>query len=351
MIHSSASRTDHTVGICGGGNLAHAMASWLASRGVRVNILTRRPKQWNHEILSTFPDGTFHCSPLGEVGNNPEILSQCELVFVAVPRFCVREICFHIKPFLNKGQGIVIVPGTPDLLEMGKEAFWNSFVNLMGLHKVPLICRTKKYGCHVEIFGSRSCNRIWTASENSSSRWINILEELFDTPLKRLSSAWPFLLTNSNPLLHPSRCMSLFRNYRRGVFYDRQFLFYEEWTQEASELYLQADLELLALCEHCPGMEVGKDIIPVLDYYESRNAKELTRKLCSIHAFKGIKAPMILQLRGWIPDLNSRYFTEDIPFGTAPICRLANKLNVPVPTLNSFVKWNSQLLGESSTFI
>ena len=80
------------------------------------------------------------------------------------------------------------------------------------------------------------------------------------------------------------------------MFYDKQFLFYEEWTEEASELYIQADRELLTLCSCCPGMEIGKDIIPVLDYYESRNAVELTKKIQSIPAFHGVKAPMTLCL-------------------------------------------------------
>ena len=34
------------IGICGGGNLAHAMAGWLGTRGLHVNILTRNPNQW-----------------------------------------------------------------------------------------------------------------------------------------------------------------------------------------------------------------------------------------------------------------------------------------------------------------
>lgn len=135
--------------------------------------------------------------------------------------------------------------------------------------------------------------------------------------------------------------MSLFRHYREGTFYDRQFLFYEEWTEEASELYIRADQELLALCSRCPGMEIGRDIIPVLNYYESRNAAELTGKIRSIPAFRGVKAPMVLREQGWAPDFASRYFTEDVPLGTGPICRLAEKLGVPSPTLHPL--WNGTL--------
>lgn len=267
------------IGICGGGNLAHAMAGWLGTRGLHVNILTRNPNQWGKSLSAIFPNGTTHHAPLGHISNHPETLKDCNLVLVAVPRFGIREVCHRIKPYLHREQGLVIVPGTPEVMEMAEDPSWTSTVSLMGIYKVPLICRTQEYGHSVSILGSRPLNRIWVAPGNNAEHWSAMLETLFDTPLTHLSSPWPFLLTNSNPLLHPSRCMSLFRHYREGTFYDKQFLFYEEWTEEASELYIQADRELLTLCSCCPGMEIGKDIIPVLDYYESRNAVELTRRL------------------------------------------------------------------------
>ena len=97
-------------------------------------------------------------------------------------------------------------------------------------------------------------------------------------------------------------------------------------------------------------MEIGKDIIPVLDYYESRNAVELTKKIQSIPAFHGVKAPMTRRKQGWIPDFSSRYFTEDVPLGTKPICCLAEQLNIPVPTLQTFVEWNTSILNRFSPF-
>ncbi|QWP04905.1 NAD/NADP octopine/nopaline dehydrogenase family protein [Akkermansia muciniphila] len=338
------------IGICGGGNLAHAMAGWLGTRGLHVNILTRNPNQWGKSLSTIFPNGTTHHAPLGHISNHPEILKDCNLVLVAVPRFGIREVCHRIKPYLHREQGLAIVPGTPEVMEMAEDPSWTSSVSLMGIYKVPLICRTQEYGHSVSILGSRPLNRIWVAPGNNAEHWSAMLETLFDTPLTHLSSPWPFLLTNSNPLLHPSRCMSLFRHYREGMFYDKQFLFYEEWTEEASELYIQADRELLTLCSCCPGMEIGKDIIPVLDYYESRNAVELTKKIQSIPAFHGVKAPMTRRKQGWIPDFSSRYFTEDVPLGTKPICCLAEQLNIPVPTLQSFVEWNTSILNRFSPF-
>ena len=79
-------------------------------------------------------------------------------------------------------------------------------------------------------------------------------------------------------------------------------------------------------------------------------AVELTKKIQSIPAFHGVKAPMTRRKQGWIPDFSSRYFTEDVPLGTKPICCLAEQLNIPVPTLQTFVEWNTSILNRFSPF-
>lgn len=178
-------------------------------------------------------------------------------------------------------------------------------------------------------------------------RYTSLLEDLFDTPLVQLSSAYPFLLTNSNPLLHPSRLVDMFRNYENGVYYPRNFLFYEEWTDVSSELYIQADAELLKACEKCLDMTIGKDIIPVKEYYESSAVKALAKKINSITAFKGILSPMKQVSQGWVPDFESRYFTEDVAWGTKPICDYAREIGVDTPILDYFTSWTEGIIQAS----
>ncbi|MFQ7534931.1 MAG: hypothetical protein ACLRPT_07335 [Akkermansia muciniphila] len=51
------------IGICGGGNLAHAMAGWLGTRGLHVNILTRNPNQWGKALRYLSKRYYAPCSP------------------------------------------------------------------------------------------------------------------------------------------------------------------------------------------------------------------------------------------------------------------------------------------------
>ena len=46
-----------TITICGGGSLGHVVAGWLSARDhAVVNILTGRPKKWQHNIVVDTPD-------------------------------------------------------------------------------------------------------------------------------------------------------------------------------------------------------------------------------------------------------------------------------------------------------
>lgn len=331
------------VGICGGGNLSHAMAAWLGSHGHRVSIVTRRPADWAYKLSATLPDGTQAHAPLFSVSADAATLHDCEIIFVTAPRYAIRCMCERMRPHLRKGQLLAVVPGTPDLLDMRNDPGW-CHIELMGIYKVPFICRTEEYGHKVSILGSRPLNRAWVSAD---SNWLvrsAQMAELFATPMEQLGSPYPFLLTNSNPLLHPARLSTMFAGYHDGVAYNHNFLFYEDWTEAASERYIQADAELLELCRRIPEMTIGTDIIPVLEYYESRDATSLTAKIRSIPAFKGITSPMLQIPQGWIPDFTSRYFTEDIPWGTSLICALARRHGVATPTLDAFVSWNNSML-------
>jgi hypothetical protein len=121
-------------------------------------------------------------------------------------------------------------------------------------------------------------------------------------------------------------------------------MFYEEWTEEAAELYINMDRELQALLEQLP---VSKgSIATVLAYYESTDAPSLARKLRSIEAFKGIASPMKQVEGGFVPDFHSRYFTEDFPYGLAFVHRLTHEKGIPSPTIDKIYEWGMKMINK-----
>jgi hypothetical protein len=47
---------------------------------------------------------------------------------------------------------------------------------------------------------------------------------------------------------------------------------------------------------------------------------------------------------GFVPDLHSRYFTEDFPYGLDLLRQLAKEKNVNTPTMDEVQRWGQQMI-------
>ena len=218
---------------------------------------------------------------------------------------------------------------------------------LFGFQRVPFISRVIEYGHRARLMGYKESLELAIERSTHPEILCDTLSDILRTPIHLLSSHYEVSLSNSNPLLHPSRLYSLWKDWHSGIVYDRIPLFYEEWTDEAAELYINMDRELQTLLEQLP---VNKgSIATVLDYYESSDAPSLARKLSSIEAFKGIKAPMEEVEGGYIPDFQSRYFTEDFPYGLAIVHRLTHEKRIPSTTIDMIYDWGMRMINSNTS--
>ena len=152
-----------------------------------------------------------------------------------------------------------------------------------------------------------------------------------------LSSFTSFVFSNSNPLLHPARLVELLHGGDMGV-YERCPYFYAEWTDKSSEYYIVADREMYEVFNACAPESASVDYESVLEHYGVVNAAELTAKIRSIESFKKIRAPWKENSSGqWEPDFNSRYFTEDIPYGTRIIQQYARKAGIETSMIDYMI--------------
>ena len=322
--------------ICGGGNLGHVCAGFLANRGHQVSILTTRPNRWDSEIEIVAPDGIF-TGKLSQISSRPEeVIPQTEIILICLPGYAIHDELVIIKPFLPK-ETIVgsVVSSTGFFFEAFKVLPPDT--QLFGFQRVPFISRVVDYGKKAELKGYKETLHV--AIENTSEKEpIRAeLEELFEKPVSIADSYYEVSLSNSNPLLHPARLYTMWKDWLPGIVYPRNPQFYAEWTLEASALLIQMDDEFQHLLKAL-GLKPG--CIPtILDYYESTDAVSLTQKLHDIKAFQGIPSPMKEVKGGWIPDFSSRYFTEDFPYGMRFIVETAHKQGVPIPTIETVYQW------------
>lgn len=172
---------------------------------------------------------------------------------------------------------------------------------------------------------------------NKAGDICGIVEPLFDIPCLALKNYLAVTLTPSNPILHTTRIYSMFRNWKPGVVYDRNFLFYEEWDNNSSDMLIACDSEEQELCKSIP-LDLD-EVVSLRTYYDSPNADAMTKKISGIKAFRGLTSPMIEADDGWIPDFSSRYFTADYSYGLKLIKDLAVLFNVPIPNIDTVWNW------------
>lgn len=328
------------VTICGGGSLGHVVAGWLSARNhAIVNILTNRPERWKREIMLDTPDGQLLQGQIVTISNNPaEVIPQADVVLLCLPGFLIKTELEKIKPYLMKKTYVGSI--------FSSTGFFFEALNILderqplwGFQRVPFISRVGEYGRSAHLLGYKSAYNI--AVENVSARekseFTEMLEEWFEAPVNLLKNYYEASLTNSNPLLHTSRLYTMFGEENENRIYPRMIFFYEEWTVAAAELYIKMDSEFFQLLKVLP---VSEDFLPTaINYYESHDAESLAKKLSSIQGFKGITSPMKEIDGGWIADFESRYFTEDFPYGLKYIWQLAHEKGISCPYIDKVYEW------------
>lgn len=324
--------------ICGGGSLGHVIAGYLsAKKEVEVNILTQRPQLWKHELHISTPEGSTLHGKLSIISDNPEeVLRGTDIVLLCLPGYAIKSELIKIKPYVNSRTFVGSVFSSTGFFFEAMELFEGD-VPLWGFQRVPFIARTNVYGESAHLLGYKNSHNIAIERCEDKEGFRTIIEELFDAPVRLLNNYYEASFTNSNPILHPSRLYTLFKDWNKEVYYDHQFLFYEDWTDEASKLLIALDGELFSLLGKLP---VAPDFLtPILPYYESIDAVSLTHKIRSINSFKGIATPMIHSDKGWQPDLDSRYFQEDFMYGLRYIYQEAHRQGVAIPMIDMVYDW------------
>lgn len=328
----------NTLCVCGGGSLGHVIAGMVPSKeGVKVNILTRKPEKWQDKIEVFLPDGKTVIGNLNKISSDPnEVISEADVILFCLPGYAIPEeldkISNSIKPHASIG---TVFSSTGFFQEAFKKVPDN--VSLFGFQRVPYVSRIEKYGVSAHLLGYKDMLHLAVERSKNPENLRQLMENWLGEPVKLLNSWMEAAITNSNPLLHTSRLYTMFKDWKPGKFYDHQSLFYEDWTDEASDCLVNMDIELFGLIDNLP---VTKGYLkPILEHYESKNCHELTKKISSIPSFKGIKTPMIETQDGWIPDFHNRYFVEDFEYGLGTLRNLFMDYNIICPTIDKISTW------------
>lgn len=335
--------------VIGGGNIGTLMAAEMASKGHEVTIVSSKPEKWCRTIqVFTAQEEKVFTGTLSHVTSNlEEAVEEAEIIWITMPAQTLPGLGKRLESCVKAGQMLGMVPGSGGA-EFAFRGLFDRGCTLFGLQRVHSIARLKEYGRSVYMLGRKSELQIGSIPGSAAAGICSLAEQLFDMPCVTLPNYLCVTLTPSNPILHTARLFSMFRDYGPGVSYDKNFLFYEEWTDDASRMLIACDQELQELCGRIP-MEL-RDVKSLKVHYESPNAEAMTAKIRGIKAFRGLASPMKETADGWVPDFDSRYFTADFSFGLKIIRDMARLFEVETPHIDEVWKWYETVCEDHPCF-
>ncbi|RLJ20503.1 NAD/NADP octopine/nopaline dehydrogenase [bacterium endosymbiont of Escarpia laminata] len=334
------------IAICGGGNVAHVLAGLLSQKkGLEIRVLTRKPGLWGESIRVLDDQNRSTTGRPHLISNQAsEVIPGADLVILTLPAYARAAVLETVAPHLTGNVWVGSFPGSGGFDWLAQKALQgaSASVSIFGAQRVPYISRIIHYGR--EVFGSPKKEGIAIASipQSRCSEIASILEEILQMPVSCLNNFLEITLATSNPILHPPRMYTLFRDYEKGRSWQEPILFYEGWDDAASELLIRMDREVHDIFARIP-LDLSY-ILPLLEHYGVGNAQELTRKICGIASFRGIPTPMLKTEDGFIPDFQSRYFTEDIPFGLLIIKGVAAITDTTTPAIDTVLTWTQEMM-------
>lgn len=336
--------------IVGGGNIGTQFAVHCAEKGHNVTIYTSTPDIFKKQINIVDEKGqTTHIGEIEKATNNPEeAFSNVDCIIITWPAMVMDQVVDPILEYSSKETKICVVPGSG-----GSECIFEKCIDrgniFFGMERVPAVARLIKKGETVKSVGYRDELHISSIPIDKGQECCDLIESIFNKPCTSIPNYLNLTLTPSNSLLHTTRLRILFKDYKEGVFYDKLPLFYEEWDDETSELLLKCDDELQSICKALKEINLS-GVKSLREHYGSYTVEEMTKKISSIEAFKGLKTPQLVCEEGLAPDFHSRYFTADFSFGLAIIKQVADMANVEVPNIDETMKWYESLAVEHKHF-
>lgn len=325
--------------ILGGGNIGTVLLGDIGSREeYQVSLFTRKPESWSHqiEVIDVENNKTIN-GVIDVITDSPSILEKSDIILSTLPSNIFSNMITVLEEHIRPGTYVGLIPGSggcefccQNLVKKGCVVF--------GLQRVPAIARIKEYGKSVYATSRKKEVQIGAIPRENTQEVCKLMEEVLQMPCRALNNYLCVTLTPSNPILHTTRLYAMFHDYCEGKIYDRNFLFYEEWTDESSEMLIACDEELQRICSEYKGLDL-REVKSLKEHYESDTKEKMTAKISNIRAFKGIGSPMKKVEGGYIPDKESRYFKEDFLYGLCIIKAFGEIAEISTPNIDKVLKW------------
>ena len=225
---------------------------------------------------------------------------------------------------------------------------------------IPWICRTTKYGSHVQNYGGKPVN-VCAVTPSTKFEKLNalLLDDISWKPMGmgKFAQACSFLsltLSVDNQVIHPSRCYGLWKAYGgKWPSIDQVPFFYRDFDNISADILTNIDNDYsavrTAVRKHFP----DRPFTYMLSYFDLERLTHQSKHPNIKASFRDssqlglVKTPTVEGKDGFrVLDTHCRFFTDDIPYGLLIAKWVAEQLNVQTPHLDEIIMWGQALRGE-----
>ncbi len=317
-----------TVAILGGGHGAHAMAADLASRGFAVNM--HEMPEFRDGLRELFDTRTIHATGVvnGSFKLNllttdiEEAIDGVRYILVVTPAFAHESYARLLAGRVGRNQIVVVYPGAFAGL------LWRSILGdedcpvVADVNNLPYDARITGPG-QVSIYGRNRVNIAFMPATSGPAlidglRTLHPYEKVYADVLEAG-------LSLVNPGVHTGPCLlsvTAIENSPKQPF----FLYEHGVTPASCRLNVHIDGERKAI-----GRRLGYDLTPIEDFTGLPAGYTWEQLYMSIHgniSLTPISGPH---------DIDSRYFTEDAPYGLVPWSHIGKAVGVTTPVIDSVI--------------
>lgn len=329
--------------VLGCGNSAQALAAKISLMGCFVNLGTLprfdprlEPIRKQGGIIVSDSHGEKF-APINLVSSGiEELISETEIIFIAVPAYRHELFIRAMAPCFQDGQFVVFCShfGGMNFSSLVREMRVKTEVT--AVESLSFMYASRRTGpASVKIFATRKSLPVAALPYSQTGRFLKKVSNVFP----RMNAAENVLFTSMNnpgPVLQaPLLVLNAARTeYSAGEGWN---LFSEGFTSAVARVVLQVEKERAAVTRHLgitniPLTESLKHLIPT---------RGLTPETLSgaIRANPVLASPEIANPTS----LRDRFISESVPFGLVPWCSIADMHSIPAPVMNSLISLTSAM--------
>lgn len=325
--------------ILGGGNTAFATAANLTLKGFEITLC--EISGFEHMLDPIREDNVIHLLGVEETGaakihritTDIEVaLEASDLVLFIVPAYAHKPFALACAPYLRADHTVVFMPGTLGTLEwatlLGEQNAPG--ITLAEVDTAPYVCR-KTAPDTATIWGTVTGLGLGVFPATSTDRVRDRLEPLFPG-IQTYPNVMACGLAAMNPVVHPA---GVLMNAGRVEYSHGEFYFYEEGVSPSvAKTIMAVDAERRAIAK-----ALGY-ALPAADeaFYRAGFGPrgDLWATINGSRMLTQLKAP---------GSLESRWLTEDIPYGLSAWHDVGKQYGVDAPLMRSLVDIGSVVMG------